>query len=357
MIPISLHNLYLCFGLLLIGFTSKSAANVFDDVYGAGDYKSARSQYLRSMPNDDIRGPLTPHFVNFLERYGYSEFKFNRPDLGPYGSFGGKVTDYDIIRNYPVIFIHGNSDGALAIEGTHSSGFSSSISYFLNHGYTSAELYATTWGDDRVLANATTRGHSCKHLIYVRKFVEAVLQYTGARFVNIIAHSMGVTLGRRVIKGGSFPTKGGYCNLGQPLGAYVNVFIGIAGANIGMCLCSRPEMTMYPTCNEETGFWPGNNCRTNNYGDCDQRQPQLVCAGPRYSTFLETLNLDHTPIGRFVASIWSMKDEILPNGGQVYGYNTSYLLETNTYSIYPNLSHDQVKDETADFQYQLVRNY
>lgn len=37
----------------------------------------------------------------------------------------------------------------------------------------------------------------------MRAFVEAVIEYTGAPKVNIIGHSMGVTIGRKVIKGGS----------------------------------------------------------------------------------------------------------------------------------------------------------
>ena len=38
-----------------------------------------------------------------------------------------------------------------------------------------------------------------------RKFIEAVLEYTKAEKVNVIAHSMGVTLSRGALKGGSYP--------------------------------------------------------------------------------------------------------------------------------------------------------
>uniref|UniRef100_A0A914M440 Uncharacterized protein n=1 Tax=Meloidogyne incognita TaxID=6306 RepID=A0A914M440_MELIC len=55
------------------------------------------------------------------------------------------------MRNRPslvLVFIHGNSDGALAGHGGDwNSGWSKSISYFMSHGgYTTAELYAITYG-------------------------------------------------------------------------------------------------------------------------------------------------------------------------------------------------------------------
>jgi triacylglycerol esterase/lipase EstA (alpha/beta hydrolase family) len=37
----------------------------------------------------------------------------------------------------------------------------------------------------------------------MRAFLEAVIKYTGAAQVNVIGHSMGVTIGRKIIKGGS----------------------------------------------------------------------------------------------------------------------------------------------------------
>lgn len=52
--------------------------------------------------------------------------------------------------------------------------------------------------------NAGWRTHSNEYLTYNRKFVEAVIEYTGAKKINIIGHSMGVTLGRGIIKGGEF---------------------------------------------------------------------------------------------------------------------------------------------------------
>jgi triacylglycerol esterase/lipase EstA (alpha/beta hydrolase family) len=38
--------------------------------------------------------------------------------------------------------------------------------------------------------------------MHLRKFVEAVINYTKAKQIIIISHSMGVTLARKIIKGG-----------------------------------------------------------------------------------------------------------------------------------------------------------
>ncbi|VDM68154.1 unnamed protein product [Strongylus vulgaris] len=105
------------------------------------------------------------------------------------------------VTNVPVIFIHGNSDAALYLSKT-ATGWTNSIQYFLGQGYTQAELYATSWGDTNA-SNAVKRTHDCYDLLRLRRFILAVLAYTGAPKVSLITHSMGVTLGRKAIKGGA----------------------------------------------------------------------------------------------------------------------------------------------------------
>jgi hypothetical protein len=45
-------------------------------------------QLAHSLP----RGPLTDHFQNWLIANGYESDSFDRPDIGPNGSFGGKLS-------------------------------------------------------------------------------------------------------------------------------------------------------------------------------------------------------------------------------------------------------------------------
>lgn len=62
-------------------------------------------------------------------------------------------------------------------------------------------MYTTTWGPANP-NQASNNSHIKEYVLRLRAFVEAVIKYTGAPKVNIIGHSMGVTLGRKVIKGG-----------------------------------------------------------------------------------------------------------------------------------------------------------
>ena len=67
-----------------------------------------------------VLGPLTEHFVNWLVSNGYEQDSFDRPDIGPSGSFGGKLNaaqqaiffenfyiKFIKIQREPVVFIHG----------------------------------------------------------------------------------------------------------------------------------------------------------------------------------------------------------------------------------------------------------
>lgn len=133
------------------------------------------------------------------------------------------------------MYFHGNSDVAVGIDGEFN-GFTDSIQYFLSKGYKKSELYITTWGPGNK-DFAQNQVHSQEYLTYLRKFTEAVIAYTGASKINAIGHSMGVTLGRRVIKGGTVKAASNPFNLGPSLANKVDTFIGIAGANYGLTTC------------------------------------------------------------------------------------------------------------------------
>lgn len=69
---------------------------------------------------------------------------------------------------------------------------------------------------------------------------------------------MGVTLGRKIIKGGSAVDHiDGNYSLGVSLHDKVHAFIGIAGANYGLTACYGVSIDKYPTCSKVDGFYPG----------------------------------------------------------------------------------------------------
>lgn len=285
---------------------------------------------------------LSSDFRNWLSANGYSSHDFVRADV-PGGSYGGRIFAGQAVVNQPVIFIHGNSDSALGTGSSLATGWRSSIEYFKSQGYTSAEIYATTWGPANA-AFSSQQYHSKAHLTRLRAFVNAVKAYTGAAKVDIVTHSMGVTLMRKVIKGGAANDSlaGGAYNLGASLTTSVDAFVGIAGANRGLVACYNSGPTT-PTCGNTNGFYPG----------------YLVGGFGPYgvSSYLVDLASASHYEGSYVYSIWSSADEIIGWGTIVYGSSTCRIPAQNgekTFSGYP-YGHIGVKDQTGYYQWRMVK--
>jgi hypothetical protein len=277
---------------------------------------------------------LSADFRRWLHANGYGPWAFARDDLEG-GSFGGRSSPDEALRNQPVVFVHGNSDRAAGRGSDGPVGWTAVIRQFLARGYTQAELYATTWGPaDPALAAEQT--HSPGTVRRIRAFMEAVLGYTGTGRMDVIAHSMGVTLARRAILGGEMD---GY-ELGAPLTDRVDAFVGIAGANLGLtaCFLAEPE----PTCSDEDGLFPGYPSWFGVIGESD---------------LLDELNAASGYEGQRVYSIWSRADQLIGFGGLVYGGFTSRIPGQDgeeVYAAHP-YGHFCVRDLTADTQLRMIR--
>ena len=286
---------------------------------------------------------LTPHFRDWLERQGLGDYDFPRDDLEG-GSYGGRVSDDDPVRHQPVVFVHGNSDQALGMHEEIPLGWSASLRFFLAQGYTPAELYATTWGPADP-AKAAEQVHSWRYLSRLRAFLEAVLAYTGASKIDVVAHSMGVTLARKAIKGGPVddPETGRRQDLGPPLTDRVDTFVGIAGANRGLSNCFIAVWTA-PTCSSDSGFFPGYLGFGGVWG---------------VSRFLSELNDDAHFEGDRVYSIWSTNDQLLGYGGVVYGRYTSRIPGQDAEKVFHGYpyGHFCTRDLSAPVQLQMVREH
>ncbi|CAD5217427.1 unnamed protein product [Bursaphelenchus okinawaensis] len=181
-----------------------------------------------------------PHFREFLvEEFGRDvATKLERLDQGYLyrGSFGGKSEKYQPVFNRPIIFVHGVGSNA-AFWLTHRQ-------TFIDRGYSSAELYATTYG---LLQNNITKTLDCKDVTAIRNFIMAVAKYTNSK-VDILAYSMGVAIARKAILGGKCVDT--MENLGPPFTANVETFLSVAGMTHGVENCSF----LYPACNGLNGI-------------------------------------------------------------------------------------------------------
>jgi triacylglycerol lipase len=284
---------------------------------------------------------ITPNFQTWLNANGYSSYDFARTDVGTNGSYGGKANAADTVVNQPVIFIHGNSDAALGV-GVGATGWTSSINYFVSQGYKGSELYATTWGDANPLLSGN-QYHSKPNIEKIRAFIQAVKAYTGATKVDVVTHSMGVTLARKAILGGTGNDllNGGNYNLGSTLTSSVDTFVGIAGANQGLVSCYQTGGTT-PTCANTNGLYPGYLY----FG--------FVLG---VSNILTNINATSHYEGTYTYSIWSSADEIIGYGDVVYGQYTSRIPGQNgevTFSAYP-YGHINSKDLTGYNQWRMVK--
>ncbi|HNH83639.1 MAG TPA: lipase family protein [Acidobacteriota bacterium] len=282
---------------------------------------------------------FTSHFRNWLATNGYSSYDFARDDVTG-GSYGGKSSASDTGVNQPVIFIHGNSDKAIGTGTFGQSGWSASVDYFLSQGYKTSELYATTWGPANA-AYSAYQYHSKTNLTRIRKFIEAVLAYTGAAKVDIISHSMGVTLGRKAVKGGSASDllEGGSYDLGPSLTSKVDTFVGIAGANWGLVSCYQTGGST-PTCASTNGLYPG------------------YAIGPwGLSSILSDLNATSHYEGSYVYTIWSTVDEVIGYGCVVWGRYTPQIPAQNGEKRYTSApyGHFNSKDLTTYYQLRMVK--
>ena len=281
---------------------------------------------------------LTANFQMWLNTNGYSSYDFNRGG----NSYGGKANSADSVVNQPVIFIHGNSDSALG-QSSALTGWNASINYFASQGYKTSELYAMTWGDTDPFLSAY-QYHSKPNLQKIRAFIQAVKAYTGATKVDIVTHSMGVTLTRKAILGGTGndAANGGSYNLGLPITSSVDTFVGIAGANWGLVSCYQSGAST-PTCAATNGLYPGYAAGSPPFG---------------LSNILYNINYSASHYeGGFVYSIWSTADEVIGYGDVVYYRYTSQIPGQNgekTFGGYP-YGHINSKDLTGYYQWRMVK--
>lgn len=177
-------------------------------------------------------------------------------------------------RRTPVIFLHGNNDTPFPTACNPYGDVLEMAQYFADQGYRASELWGLGYqGDQCDLVSDPTIRSSESHTVTanvddLRRFVDAVLESTGKQRVDIVAHSLGVTLAREWMRQDD---------------AYVTVrhLVAIAGPEHGIINCS-PNPLNYFQLPSQGGFSPGAPV-------CDE-------LGSPDTAFLQRLNAgDETP--------------------------------------------------------------
>lgn len=141
------------------------------------------------------------------------------------GGWGGIARGHPL-RYHPVIFVHGNTHDAHNWDEPGRS----VKQHFLEAGYSMQELWALSYNGkamEGILAASQCRTDNQRNVPDLAAFVKAVLAYTGTQKVDLIAHSLGVTIARSM--------RVEYPELSQ----FVEDFVAIAGPNHGTTTCRR----------------------------------------------------------------------------------------------------------------------
>ncbi|MFQ5788348.1 MAG: hypothetical protein ACE5H1_10270 [Thermodesulfobacteriota bacterium] len=151
----------------------------------------------------------------------------------PLGGWGGIRKGYNITHN-PVIFVHGNARSASDWDESGKS----VKEKFLQAGYSNQELWAVSYnGKSQKDRLSPCRTANTTNMLNISDFIHSVIKYTRTDKVDIVAHSLGVTIVRRMM----FEET----NFFQ----IIDNFIAIAGPNHGTSAC-RLFKEAYIGCDE-----------------------------------------------------------------------------------------------------------
>src|SRR5215211_16778 len=173
-----------------------------------------------------------------------------------HGGFGGGACR---ATKTPVVFIHGNGDRAInwasrlvgKVEG-HVPPTRSVYDEFKHRGYNDCELFWGTYLSRDEQENAGGNYHRPETYVIIHEFIEAVKAYTGQDKVDLVTHSLGVSMALAALR---------HYDAWDSVRRFVNIAGGIRGLN--SCLFVGPANPMAPTCGSESfleanvfGFYP-----------------------------------------------------------------------------------------------------
>jgi pimeloyl-ACP methyl ester carboxylesterase len=164
----------------------------------------------------------------------------NKPLIG-FGAAGP-------VMRTPVILLHGNNDTPFPTACNPYGRVQALAQFLADNGYSTSELWGIGYeGDQCDLLGDQTRRSSIAHtnaanVPDLRRFVRAVLAFTGAKQVDIVGHSLGVTIAREWMRQ-------------DEAGKLVRRMVAIDGPNHGIINCS-PDPANYFQAPAAGGFTP-----------------------------------------------------------------------------------------------------
>lgn len=176
------------------------------------------------------------------------------PGVGHGGFGGGSCT----ASKTPVVFVHGNADSAISFDAPPGSvtGYAtparSVYAELKARGYNDCELFGITWLSASEQAAPQYNVHSSSRYATLQYFIDQVKAYTGKSKVDIVAHSMGVSMALATLQ---------YNNSWGSVRRFVNIAGGIRG--LYSCYATGYANAYAPTCGSQNlwdstlfGFFP-----------------------------------------------------------------------------------------------------
>lgn len=170
------------------------------------------------------------------------------PEVG-FGGFGGGDCTAE---KTPVVFVHGNGDKAINWDSPIEDGVGDfaaplrSVYDELRHrGYNACELFGVTYLDEQERQAAGRNYHRPAKYEILKQFVDAVKAYTGKDRVDVVAHSLGVSMTLATLK---------YYDAWDSVRRFVNIAGGIRGLN--SCLYVGYANPLATTCGSQNAFNP-----------------------------------------------------------------------------------------------------
>lgn len=186
---------------------------------------------------------LAPAAIALDYQGGANQFAGGFSPYAPWGGFGGGSCT---ASKTPVVFLHGNGDEAKNWDAPTSTGVPSVYDEFKAAGYNDCELFGLNWLSPTERSLPQFNYHTPAKADLIADFLWDVKAYTGSSQVDVVGHSLGVTMGLYALDNGG-------------LWSSTRRFIGIAGGMRGLVACTYVGYAnpAYPTCGSQNLYNSG----------------------------------------------------------------------------------------------------